>query len=506
MYKTRGRPEDPWNQEAAIKEKSIAETIQIRPLHKTSINSIDNPMTYVGASRDERTRRRQHYEEFRETYQQKFQRLKEESLQKKLLMKQELDEYMESKRDINQNIFSQSRQTSTSNRLTIPDSIKTISVEAPHPRKTGAISLPPNQSSTFSKILPVNKSVSKTILMKQLAETQEQINEANDQLLQIQTILKQKQKKFDTSEETISPPNVADLYKNNPFARYTLLQSSNHRLDNKFEIGTPFPSGLYTKKPENETATKNSTSSRSKSSKESKIKQTLKDVNDMIQKMQEKYFAKNRTKYRSIDNYMKNSKAPVSVLFENEKINQCEGVNLAKTSRMTEIEDVRINNNNNTTGADIKSRTCDSLDTYSSCNESQPSIGSKMEKIFQDSSSVSMILPPKEYDCSKTTSEDTKATCCINFRTKKLIPKEDESFYDLNNKIRDSISSSEYLSREFPCDKYLKTNNESSSCSRKKSVHFSKTDTNNDDDYKFKKDAQLNAFIKSALKESFYRT
>lgn len=496
MYKTRGRPEDPWNQEAAIKERSIADTIQIRSLNKSSESNDDNQKSYMIGLRDERTRRRQHYEEFRETYQQRFQRIKEESLQKKLSMKQELDDYMESKRNLNKNLLPRSTQTSIYSKICTPNAIKTVSVEAPHPRKTGAISLPPARSSTLNR-WPVNKSTSKTMLMKQLAETQEQIDEANDQLLQIQTILKQKQSKFDTSETKTSVNNVADLYKNNPFARYTLLQSSDYRLDNKFEIGTPFPSGLYTKKAEKESTSINSSSS-SKNAKEKKIKQTLKDVNDMIQKMQQKYFCKNRTRYRSMANYMKDSTSPV--LFENEKSAENDAANTMKITKMIGTEEALSHSM-----FDTNSKKCDSVATYSSYNESQPSIGSKMEKIFQDSSSVSMILPPKrDYNCTKTTSDETKTTCCVNFRPKKLAQDENHSFYDLNDKIRESISSSEYLSREFASDKNFKPNKQSSSCSRKKSVHFSTTETN--DYYKFKKDAQLNAYIKSALKESFYKT
>lgn len=503
MYRTRGRPEDPWNRDALLKEKAIAETIQIRSLNKTSAND---------GIRDENARRRLNYEEFRETYQQKFQKSKEASRNKRAQMSQDLHEYMQRRNQVViPNPITNSTQTSTSSkpnvcekRPSISRGLKTVTVDVPHPKTAGAIIVPQSNIQHKQPLVPERKELSKTVLMKQLVETQGQIDEANDQLEQIQQLLRDKQLKLNSDESLTNvnnnASNVSDLYKKNPFTRYALFKSSEQRLnvmkEYKGEIGTPFPSGLYSQKP---SATKvAATPEASKDKKTAKIKKTLKDVNDMIQKMQDKYFSKPRTRYKSVLEYT-NKPSPVSVLYENNKYPQ-----EVAPQKESPLEDELSYSEHKSAHKEVCSSNCNAS-TYDSTNfnQSHVSIGSDMETIFQDSSSVSMILPPKN---SQIIEDNTKkqVSCCMGFSKK--TNETSDSFYNLSNAVQEGVSGSEYLMREFRNTGQVESYPKTTLCSGKKSVHFSTTNTFNvNNGCKAKKQEQLNTFMKSALKESLYK-
>lgn len=534
MYRTRGRPEDVWNVEASEKEKSLAGTIHIRQLQKVPLQKTGK-LSNGPSDKEERDRYRHHFTDFKQTYQQRFQQSKEDGKAIKAHMNQKVGEWMDKKRSnfAGYNVQQSNLCDRNPNLQKTPSKgIKTISIDVPNPFLKQAIYTPLNyQNNLLNKLRAQEKvtvSAPSNNVLKQLEDTQEQIELANTQLEEIHKILnhnKSVEVQVDSDHKSLGCKYFRSKTK-----KTSSSKPGGQETQNKLKNGDNNDDSLKLKVqtkviPENKDLSRKSST---KIIKKTKVVQTLNNVNSMIQKMQEKYFGKPRTRFKSIKEYgPKSSDKLVSVLYENgkfpEKFSQKTLSDSDNTDNIYAFPTPTSSTKQQSDNSDISKESRSTFSSkfikgidkkiteakYGLGNESPKlkvvtqfpiditdgsSTTTKFEKLYQDSSSVNIILPPK--------SGKQGAKIKVSQKPKYVMTTDVGTEIEEDN-IKDSIKKSAFLMKEFKVSKH--SYHTFQSPGQKKSVRFSHTEFPEEKE-KNKNEQQINSFIDSALKKSLYET
>lgn len=511
MYKPRGKPFYSWNRAPVPNDQELTSSIQIKALNtKDYLRKFQfkNPLK----PSEETLRRRVHFEEFRETYQQRFQKSQEKSNALKLQMVTNINKWMEDQAPddtydmefVNPVRIRHRRGVRTEKQpvmLRAPlRTIKTVKVEVPT-WTTQAVVTPPPKLSTADSLIEklkkleqaksctagVNEEGVQVDLMKELTDTRAEIDVASTQLRKIQTLLDERRILASIQED--EPVNIP---------------KQPERMKTKWSI---------THSVSKQKAGRN------------KLLDALKTVNNRLQRMQDQYFSNPHHKYKSlkqvtnnladVDIIYKNKKfaSPAhndsSVIVANEKSSKEISPVIKKYILQTLFQDDPRSTATTGVGPDTPRKLYSPRRMRSPRKPSPPKILEESESIVEvipESSSVNVILPPplspkkpviKEEPAKSTKSKDGEGDSFLE-----TLP--------LSSCLKDSIAKSNFLMKEFNVSQsdYLKASQKTRRHSgKKKTVHFSfskideRPNSNNETNKKRLQDA-----FEHALKHTLYTT
>lgn len=298
MYKTRGKPEDPINAKAEKQSQELARLIYVSPLH-----SKNNPLPLASAVADKRPERIQNYDEFKKNYYQRLESSKNRIKKTKSLTEAQ-SEYSIKKQYVQQNIVQVNVHKPAMLRapVRVTKKLKTVKVEVPNPNNERAVYVASKQKTeslkTHTKEHELRKKSvdegTQVNLIKELQNINEQVELSNNQLAEINTILKMKRILQGTGDELNHTDTREKLYTVNRNSK-TVYRNNSSRTHKKYH-----------------------------SSKQHKLMSTLLTVNQRLQKIQEKYLSNAHPHYKSCkeSDAEQRKTDPVQVLFENEQFQQ----------------------------------------------------------------------------------------------------------------------------------------------------------------------------------------
>lgn len=324
MYKSRGKPEDPWNKEAAKQEKDLAEAIQVNQIQRNGVDQhLERFLWSPTARQKEIARRQNNYEQFRMIYQDKLRKSNTSSC---LLKEKKVADNCNRQNRLKRNV-NRAQTTGASNcctkftNLKAPlNSTKTVKMQVPAPYQEAAIFRPPRLGTAqtlpflhklkeiekLEEKLFQNKKVSteggdQADFLKELQEAHIEVDVGNAQLEEINRILK-----------------AAKLHNGKI---WNVVRTLGPVKEGKEEEEEEEPLQESRSQTNPKEKTKKVKEKEQILSKKNRLLLTLNDVNQRIQKMQAKFFSDNRPRYRSVKtkNFIRSnySTAEVEVLYEN---------------------------------------------------------------------------------------------------------------------------------------------------------------------------------------------
>lgn len=467
MFKTRGKPSDPNNLKYAKDCESLSDAIHINQLCK---NETSRQNKEISKSSKELFSRRKNFEAFKETYQQRLRKA-----QKKYTFESDLETSNYQQQDLffvpkyeDLDVYKQHemevKELMKKPLLSQPfKQMKTIKVEVPVPHKTTAVWCPPKVKSR-EKVKPRNnqkkdseedaysilrkieeleacralEAASHPDLLCQLQEANEQVDVASLQLQHIHSLIRNRKAILDKQQDK----------------------------DKKSEMSKN-TSWFVGRIPKTD-----------KSDKAKKLTKTLQTFNSRLSAMQER-MAKTKFIYKSIDDILKmpiekSRKAAVEVLYKNEKCPK-KAEEVAKKDDQDQFEDIldEILNKKQRRGefGDVKFENFrkpyrSALERILETEEDKSTSDSpRIEKpkegfLKQNSASVDILLPPQ------STKEIVESHYNLVMKEKRaknppekkqrMTKKKDTEDGDnitissiFDNKLRNSMLKSNYLSKEF---------------------------------------------------------
>lgn len=308
MYKTRGKPEDPWNKAASKQEKSLAEAIHVNQLHKNGVVESLNPTpSSIIARQREFSRRRNNYEQFKEIYRMKKfnnnakEKSKDVSNVTTSSMKSNLSSIVKRyvKGGLNKNNNINEKDTyKYGTLLRAPlGAVKTINVAVPSRYTEDAIFSP----SKTDEVEPLNL-VQKLRNLENFSDNpNEFINEGFKWQCDLVTELENAKAEVDIGNVQLQQiNNILKATKSLGFS--ATGEKKQKALDKK---------NLYNVQQK---------ASQKEIPKNNRLLLTLNNVNQRIQKMQNKFFNEERPKYKCIKSPLYNLKLKknVDILYENQ--------------------------------------------------------------------------------------------------------------------------------------------------------------------------------------------
>lgn len=505
MYKVRGKPESSHNRAIAEQHKQLAKAINVQQIPaKHLLRKLQEHTKSPASSIIERSRRRNHFEEFRETYQQRFQKSQERGTQLKNEMLENVGKWLKSNEEAqNQQEINLVNRIDLQNKkytdkyygpygdkkpvmLRAPlRNIKSVKVVVPTAKTKRAVVLPPRSRKDellLEKLKKMEKTYEDTTkyaeegvqvdLLKELEQTRDQIDIASSQLKQIQMLLNQKKKNYLESSESF---NI-----------------ENDRIKTKWLVPSP---------------------DLKRKTGKSRLIAALNNVNVRLQKMQEKYFNAPHCRYKSINEVGKLPvRKDVQVIYENGKFltlkseTSVESSIVQKNQKLTESKSILQK-----LFGKIKSR-----DPSPVTEERRPEDLERSEDRFVnkhvkfendsspteiklDSSSVNVILSPRSDKRAKSKKETRTSSAQYNDK----IPEFHVPASVLDQKLKESILKSDFLKKE------LKVNNLHCNVSNvvlsksKKSVRFVPQSSSASS---IQQSERLKSTFEQALKYSLYTT
>lgn len=304
MYKIRGRPEDPWNRAALIQEKDLAATIRVNQIRKSGASSRAEKDTPNAAYRQsELARRRKNYEEFKEMYQDRISKSGTRNVICKSL------EGRTEIRNINDDV------TNFMNRTT--SKISGYNDEAQERHKPAMLRAPLRTVKTIKPELPLRhkeeaiicapkagggESLSYHNRLKDVEKFQAKYKNNNSTDESQSNIFDELREKTNY-EVDVSTAQLEEIKKLLDASKFKSQTTSNNR-SNLYNISTASQKKVNHNK---EIDTR----------KKTKFLLTLNNVEERIQKMQEKFFKNDRPYYKTVANFNKFRKNPTKILYKN---------------------------------------------------------------------------------------------------------------------------------------------------------------------------------------------
>lgn len=291
MYRTRGKPEDPINAKAEKQSQELARLINVSPL-----NFKNSQVLPASAAVDKRPERIQNYDEFKKNYYHRLESSKNR-IKKSKSLTEARSEYSIKKQYVQQNIVKVNVHKPAILRapVRVTKTLKTVKVEVPNPNNERAVYVA-SKPKTQTKELRKNSvdEGTQVNLIKELQNINEQVELSNNQLAEINTILKMKRILQGTGDELNRTETREQLYAVHRNSK-TVHRNNSSRSHKKYH-----------------------------SSKQHKLMSTLLTVNQRLQKIQEKYLSNTHPRYKSYrESDTKQRKSdPVQVLYENEQFEQ----------------------------------------------------------------------------------------------------------------------------------------------------------------------------------------
>ncbi|KAF2886769.1 hypothetical protein ILUMI_19404 [Ignelater luminosus] len=466
MYKTRGKPEDPWNKEAAKQEKDLAEAIQVNQIQRNGADQHLQRFLWNPTTRQKEIARRQNnYEQFRMIYQDKLRKSSTSLLKEKKVVDVTCNKQNRIKRNVNR-----AQTAAPSNCCTKPailkaplSSTKTVKVQVPPPHQEAAIFCPPRLGTAqtlpflhklkeiekLEETLVGNKTVSieggdQTDFLKELLEAHIEVDVGNAQLEEINRILKAAKLhngKIWNVVRTLGPVKEEE-------------EPLQENQTNKKETSKK------TKEKEETLGKKN------------RLLLTLNDVNQRIQKMQAKFFSDNRPRYRSVktrnfirSNYLKDD---VELLYKNKNYD-----GLGNNKKLDD-EDLKLQSNSQEKCNDnfikeaiFENLTIEEIGTspFNTIHKFEPEVNFRVPRLNLDSNDdfvkefTDQTTSPINYDIQpspiiltyndKDEMYEHENSFKISANTNQNSDKGISAKSEFKSKLRESILKSNFLMKEF---------------------------------------------------------